>query len=48
MKDKRKCKKEGRTCNLTRKYGNTSSKERTREKEREKKNQSLFTLVLDS
>ena len=38
MKDKRKCKKEGRTCNLTRKYGNTSSKERIRERERERIN----------
>ncbi len=27
MRDKRKCKKEGRTCNLTRKNGNASSKE---------------------
>ncbi len=35
MKDKRKCKKEGRTCNLTRKYGNTSSEEKEGERERE-------------
>jgi len=33
MRDKRKCKKEGRTCNLTRKNGNASSKEEKRKRD---------------